>query len=369
MVAIYCRNGNRRIRVAVAKGLPNPRDAARGASRKGGGPAGGTGSGSDAAREGRARGRHSAAQPAARTRLDGLAELARARGVSPAPVKVGKRTLAVLDPIVTTPLRASRGVRGRGVPVVEGRVDGQRALSSAEARALKTRVGVGARYRVVVDVADGETLAHVHPRCGWTRSSRGRCRRRWGSACAWWWPLRVVGKNDVRAVVLFASARKRAVGAGGGGDDGRVRQDSPARCGLPPGGVYAGDVLRAAAIGLGFAGAAVRLRGASRGRARLDEQLRDSGPLPGARRRPRLLPAPAGRRSASTLTGIPRDPTANRRSRAAFFEARSWRSPTPLFGPTCRARRSWISPGSRGDFGKEIAVHDALRRRNRSRAL
>ena len=53
------------------------------------------------------------------------------------------------------PLRARHAAFEGEAFVVEGRVDGQRALSIAEARALKTRVGVGARYRVVVDVADG----------------------------------------------------------------------------------------------------------------------------------------------------------------------------------------------------------------------
>ncbi len=144
----------------------------------------------------------------AKTRLDGLADLARARGLSPLPVTVGKAKLAVLDPVVMQNLFARHAAFDGDSFVVLGRVERQRALSAPEARALETKVGVGARYRVVVDVLDGETLdVTVH---AVDAALAAALQAKMGEAVRVVVRVRVVGKDDARVVSLFASARKRA---------------------------------------------------------------------------------------------------------------------------------------------------------------
>ena len=144
----------------------------------------------------------------ARTRLDSLANLARARRPSPPPVSVGKAKLPVLDPVVMQNLFARHAAYEGSSFVVLGRVERQRALSTAEARALATKVGVGARYRVIVDVADGETLdVTVH---AVDAALAAALQAKMGEGVRVVVRVRVVGKDDARVVSLFASARKRA---------------------------------------------------------------------------------------------------------------------------------------------------------------
>ena len=93
--------------------------------------------------------------------------------------------------------------------VLSGRIDQQRALSVAEARALKARVGVGARFHVLADVAPGEALGvTVHAiTAALARALQVKMKhdvRLVLRVCV------VGGKDDARVVTLFASARKRA---------------------------------------------------------------------------------------------------------------------------------------------------------------
>ncbi len=147
-------------------------------------------------------------KPAPRTRLDVLADLVRARKLTPAPVTVGKKKVAALDPVAMQNLFARHAAFAGKSFVVVGRVEQQRALSVAEARALKTRVGVGARYRVFVEVIAGETLdVTVH---AVDAALAGALQAKMGESVRVLVEVRVVGKNDARVVSLFASARKRA---------------------------------------------------------------------------------------------------------------------------------------------------------------
>jgi transcriptional regulator with XRE-family HTH domain len=148
-----------------------------------------------------------AKQPA-QTRLDVLADLVRARGLSRPPALVGKAKVAVLDPVVMQNLFARHAAFEGQSFVVEGRIERQRALSVAEARALKTRVGVGARYRVVVEVMAGEALdVTLH---AVDRALAGALQEKMGQPVRVVAQVRVVAKDDARVVSLFASARKRA---------------------------------------------------------------------------------------------------------------------------------------------------------------
>jgi transcriptional regulator with XRE-family HTH domain len=146
-----------------------------------------------------------------RTRLDSLAELVRTRGLSSPPVTIGKTTLTVLDPVVMQNLFARHAAFDGDSFVVCGRIERQRALSVAEARALKTRVGVGARYGLVVDVVAGaatETLdVTVH---AVDAPVAAALQAKMGQAARVVVRVRVVGKEEARVVSLFASARKRA---------------------------------------------------------------------------------------------------------------------------------------------------------------
>ncbi len=127
---------------------------------------------------------------------------------SPAPVAVGKAKLAVLDPVVMQNLFARHAAFDGTSFVVAGRVERQRALSAPEARALATKVGVGARYRVMVDVVDGETLdVTVHEV---DAPLAAALQAKMGEGVRVVVRVRVVGKDDARVVSLFASARKLA---------------------------------------------------------------------------------------------------------------------------------------------------------------
>jgi len=89
-------------------------------------------------------------------------------------------------------------------------VDRQRALSVGRGARAGTTVGVGARYRVVVDVAAGETLdVTVHAVDAKLASA---LQAKMGGDVRVEVCVCVVGKNDARVVSLFASARKRAWG-------------------------------------------------------------------------------------------------------------------------------------------------------------
>jgi transcriptional regulator with XRE-family HTH domain len=143
-----------------------------------------------------------------RTRLDALADLVRARGLSRDPVVVGKAKLPVLDPVAMQNLFARHAAFEGESFVVEGKVDRQRALAVAEARALKTKVGVGARYRIVVDVVGKETLdVTVHAVDARVAAA---LQEKMGQGARVVVTVRVAAKNDARVVSLFASARKRA---------------------------------------------------------------------------------------------------------------------------------------------------------------
>jgi transcriptional regulator with XRE-family HTH domain len=143
-----------------------------------------------------------------RTRLDSLADLVRTRGLSSPPVTIGKATFTVLDPVVMQNLFARHAAFDGDSFVVCGRIERQRALSVAEARALKTRVGVGARYGLVVDVAAGETLdVTVH---AVDAAVAAALQAKMGQPARVVVRVRVVGTEEARVVSLFASARKRA---------------------------------------------------------------------------------------------------------------------------------------------------------------
>ncbi len=146
-----------------------------------------------------------------RTRLDSLADLVRTRGLSSPPVTIGKATFTVLDPVVMQNLFARHAAFDGDSFVVCGRIERQRALSVAEARALKTRVGVGARYGLVVDVAAPETLdVTVH---AVDAAVAAALQAKMGQAARVVVRVRVVSNEnseEARVISLFASARKRA---------------------------------------------------------------------------------------------------------------------------------------------------------------
>jgi transcriptional regulator with XRE-family HTH domain len=147
----------------------------------------------------------------ARTRLDTLADLVRARGAPQAPVVIGKARIDVLDPVVLQNLFARHAAFDGAKYVVAGKVDAQRALSVAEARALRTKVGVGARYRVVVDVVASATKETLDVTVHATDAKlAGALQAKMGKPVRVVVSVRVVGKNDARVVSLFASARTRA---------------------------------------------------------------------------------------------------------------------------------------------------------------
>jgi transcriptional regulator with XRE-family HTH domain len=146
----------------------------------------------------------------ARTRLDALADLERERGIFPKPVKVGSATLKVLTAARMQDVFATHSIFADEAFWLEGRIDQQRALSTTEARALKARVGVGARFHVVKEIAPGEPLGvTVHVT---TAKIARELQAKMKSDVKLVVRVRVAGKNDARVLSLFASQRKRAWG-------------------------------------------------------------------------------------------------------------------------------------------------------------
>jgi transcriptional regulator with XRE-family HTH domain len=145
-----------------------------------------------------------------RTRLDALADLERERGIAPKPVKVGAARIAVLTAARMQDLFATHSIFADEAFYLEGTIDQQRALSATEARALKARVGVGARFHVIKEIAPGEPLGvTVHV----TSAKLAReLQAKMKTTVKLVVRVRVAGKNDARVLSLFASQRKRAWG-------------------------------------------------------------------------------------------------------------------------------------------------------------
>jgi transcriptional regulator with XRE-family HTH domain len=146
----------------------------------------------------------------ARTRLDALADLEREQGIAPKPVKVGAARVAVLTAARMQDLFATHSIFADEAFYLEGRIDQQRALSATEARALKARVGVGARFHVIKEIAPGEPLGvTVHVT---TAKLARELQAKMKGNVKLVVRVRVAGKNDARVLSLFASQRKRAWG-------------------------------------------------------------------------------------------------------------------------------------------------------------
>lgn len=145
---------------------------------------------------------------AARTRLDSLADFVRERGDARAHVMVGKARVDVVDAPLLQAILARHAVYAGKRFVVVGVLMNQRALSVVEARALGTKVGVGARFDVAVPITPTESLSvTVHATTAKLGDALHATLKQPVSVVV---ALRVVGKNDARVVSLFASARKRA---------------------------------------------------------------------------------------------------------------------------------------------------------------
>jgi transcriptional regulator with XRE-family HTH domain len=145
---------------------------------------------------------------AARTNLDRLADLTRKRNIAPAPVVVGKARVDVLIPPRMQEIFARHVAFDGKRFVVDGVVERPRALSLEEARALGTKVGVGARYHVLAEIAPGIELsvtAHAT-----NAKLAAALEAKTGQRARIVVTVRVVGKNDARVISLFASTRKRA---------------------------------------------------------------------------------------------------------------------------------------------------------------
>ncbi len=145
---------------------------------------------------------------APRTLLDRLADYTRAHGIAPPPIVVGKARVDVLMPPHMQDIFARHAAFDGKRFVVEGKVTRPRALSLAEARALGTKVGIGARYEVIAEIAPGMPFSMtVHAT---TAKLADALQAKIGQTARIVVVVRVVGKNDARVVSLFASTRKRA---------------------------------------------------------------------------------------------------------------------------------------------------------------
>ena len=114
----------------------------------------------------------------------------------------------MLDPVVMQNLVARHAAFEGSAYVVCGRVELRQRAGRPPRPARSDAVGVGARYRVVVDVVDGETLdVTVH---AVDAALAAALQAKMGEAVRVVVRVRVVGKDDARVVSLFASARKRA---------------------------------------------------------------------------------------------------------------------------------------------------------------
>jgi len=125
-------------------------------------------------------------------------------------VKVGAVKVPVLTAARMQDVFATHAVFADKAFFLEGRIDAQRALSTVEARALKARVGVGARFHVIKEIAPGEPLGvTVHV----TTAKLARAlQAKMKSDVKLVVRVRIAGKNDARVLSLFASQRKRAWG-------------------------------------------------------------------------------------------------------------------------------------------------------------
>lgn len=143
-----------------------------------------------------------------RTHLDRLADYARAHAIAPPPLVVGKARIDVLMPPRMQDLFARHAAFDKKRFVVVGHVERQRALSVEEARALGTKVGIGAKFNVLAEVAPGMpfSVTVFAPTAKLADALQAKVKE----AVRVVVEVRVVGKNDARVVSLFASQRKRA---------------------------------------------------------------------------------------------------------------------------------------------------------------
>ncbi len=146
----------------------------------------------------------------ARTHLDRLADKTLALGITPAIVAVGKAHLEVLLPPRMQDLFARHVAFDGKRFVVEGIVGRPRAFSADEARALGAKVGVGARYDVIGEIAPGVPFSVTAHATNAKLADLLQAKK--GQRARIVVTVRVVGKNDARVVSLFASQRKRAWG-------------------------------------------------------------------------------------------------------------------------------------------------------------
>ena len=145
------------------------------------------------------------------TRLDALADLERSLGATPPPLKIGTERIAALSAARMQDIFATHAAYDGHRFALCGRIDQQRALSVVEARALKARFGVGARFHVVTEVAPGEPLGVTVHATTAALSSVLQAKMKHDVRLV----VRVCvvgGKDDARVVSLFASVRKRAWG-------------------------------------------------------------------------------------------------------------------------------------------------------------
>lgn len=143
-----------------------------------------------------------------RTHLDRLADYARAHGVAPPPVVVGKARVDVLMPTHMQDVFARHAAFDGKRFVVVGTIERQRAPSADEARALGTKVGIGAKFNVIAEVAPGMPFSVTV--FATTAKLADALQSNVAKSVRIVVTVRVVGRNDARVMSLFASTRKRA---------------------------------------------------------------------------------------------------------------------------------------------------------------
>lgn len=151
-----------------------------------------------------------AAKLPAHTRLDFLADLERAHGIDPPPVRVGRESIDVLTATRLQCAFATHALFDGHRYVVEGLVDQMRALKAEEAAATGAKVGVGARFHLVRDVVPGEPIGvTVHVTTGPLAAALQAQMKREVRLVV---RLVVVSRDDARTISVFVSQRKRAWG-------------------------------------------------------------------------------------------------------------------------------------------------------------
>jgi transcriptional regulator with XRE-family HTH domain len=146
----------------------------------------------------------------AQTRLDFLADLERAHGIDPPPVRVGKESFEVLTATRLQCAFATHALFDGHRYVVEGTVDRMRAVKPEEAAAIGAKVGVGARFHLVRDVIAGEPIGvTVHVTTGKLATAlQAKMKREVRLVVR----LVVVSRDDARLISVFVSDTKRAWG-------------------------------------------------------------------------------------------------------------------------------------------------------------